>query len=107
MKFKKLHHDAIEGLLYMLSNYTEHLHATTIQQRWLLLELNHLVQRLWLKREKMRMEGKTRSDLRLPERECYAFALLMKQHTLDTTNYTDNQVLKMLTDIYQTYNCTH
>ncbi len=105
MKWKKLHIDAIEGLLYLLESYTGTLEPTTIQERWVLLELSHLVQRLWLKREKMKMQGKTRADLRLPERECFAFALLMQRRTLDTTNYTDNLVLKMLTDIHQTFNC--
>lgn len=105
MKWKKLHFDAIQGLLYLLEGYTDSLHATTIQERWVLLEINHLVARLWAKREKMKWENKTRADLRLPEREVFAFATLMQKRTLNTTDYTDNIVLKMLTDIHQTYNC--
>lgn len=105
MKWKKVHVDAITGLLSLLENYAERLQACTIQEHWVLHELNNLIQRLWLKREKMRLQGKTRSDLRLPERELFAFATLMQKHALNPTCYTDNIVLKMLTDIYQNYNC--
>lgn len=102
MKMKwKLHREQVSGLGLLLSEYLEGLEPDNIQEHWIVLELKLLHHRLWLKGNLMAMEHKTKANISLPLRECYAFALLMERHEIDPTNYIDNLVLRMVNDIKQ------
>lgn len=102
MKIKfTMHRRELEGLADLLSSYIEILVPNTIAEKWVMLEVTKLQQRLWMKGQVLAMQRKTKGALSVPMGECFAFVTLMDKHPLNPALYIDNTVLQMLNIIKQ------